>query len=171
MRAPGFEAQAALDPSRPVVVHCRSGARTEHAAGRLAALGFPDLANAGGFQALADAGLPTEPMTDRLHVPAEAHPRLGEALSSDQSPVGIDVTKPRVVVLDLRDRLARLEARLGSSVLACPPEIGGRRPASYAAGVALHGPTRGRGCEGRRAASLPRLGVAGGARAAWTTGL
>ena len=61
--APGFEsrARAALDPGRPVVVYCRSGARAERAAQRLADLGFPDLANAGGFQALADAGLPTEP--------------------------------------------------------------------------------------------------------------
>ena len=60
--APGFErsARALLDPARPVVVYCRSGARAERAAQALAALGFADLVNAGGFQALAEAGLPTD---------------------------------------------------------------------------------------------------------------
>ncbi len=60
--APGFEARAldALDPARPVVVYCRSGARAERAARRLAALGFGDLRNAGGFETLKAAGLPTD---------------------------------------------------------------------------------------------------------------
>lgn len=60
--APGFEARAldALDPARPVVVYCRSGARAERAAQRLAALGFGDLRNAGGFETLKAAGLPTD---------------------------------------------------------------------------------------------------------------
>jgi uncharacterized membrane protein YfcA/rhodanese-related sulfurtransferase len=59
--APGFEGRAldALRPDRPVVVYCRSGARAGRAAERLAALGFSDLRNAGGFDALQAAGLPT----------------------------------------------------------------------------------------------------------------
>ena len=61
--APDFEARAldALDPARPVVLYCRSGNRSGKAAERLAALGFTHLSNAGGFDALADEGLPTEP--------------------------------------------------------------------------------------------------------------
>ena len=60
--APGFEraVRARLDPTRPVVVYCRSGARAERAARRLIRLGFSEVYNAGGFQALAEAGLPTE---------------------------------------------------------------------------------------------------------------
>ncbi len=63
--APDFEARAlaALDPDRPTVLYCRSGARAERAARRLADLGFSRLANAGGFDALAAAGLATEPYT------------------------------------------------------------------------------------------------------------
>lgn len=59
---PGFESRALrlLDRERPVVVYCRSGARAERAAQRLADLGFTDLHNAGGFEALSAAGLPTE---------------------------------------------------------------------------------------------------------------
>ncbi|MEP0548862.1 MAG: TSUP family transporter [Rhodothermales bacterium] len=61
--APDFEARAldALDPAQPVVLYCRSGNRSGQAAERLSALGFTDLANAGGFNALAAEGLPTEP--------------------------------------------------------------------------------------------------------------
>ncbi|GAB5550132.1 MAG: hypothetical protein SangKO_098920 [Sandaracinaceae bacterium] len=61
--APDFEARAldALDPSRPTVLYCRSGNRSAQAAERLATLGFTDLANAGGFGALAAGGLATEP--------------------------------------------------------------------------------------------------------------
>ncbi len=61
--APDFEARAldALDPAQPVVLYCRSGNRSGKAAERLAALGFTHLSNAGGFDALASEGLPTEP--------------------------------------------------------------------------------------------------------------
>ena len=63
VNAPDFEAraQAALDRDRPVVLYCRSGARAGQAAQRLARLGFSDLANAGGFDALATADLAIEP--------------------------------------------------------------------------------------------------------------
>lgn len=62
-RAPDFadRAAAALDPDRPVVLFCRSGNRAGRAAERLSALGFSDLLNAGGFDALASGGLATEP--------------------------------------------------------------------------------------------------------------
>lgn len=58
---PGFQSRAldALDPSRPVVVYCRSGGRAGRAAEILAGLGFGDLRNAGGFVDLAGAGLAT----------------------------------------------------------------------------------------------------------------
>ena len=61
--APRFErsARALLDPARPVVVYCRSGARAERAAQALVAFGFGEVVNAGGFQALAEAGLPIQP--------------------------------------------------------------------------------------------------------------
>ena len=61
--APDFEDRAldALDPARPVVLYCRSGGRSGQAAERLAARGFTELVNAGGFGALAAEGLPTEP--------------------------------------------------------------------------------------------------------------
>ncbi|MDT0633062.1 rhodanese-like domain-containing protein [Rubrivirga litoralis] len=63
--APGFETRAlnALDLDRPLLVYCRSGTRAERAARRLAVLGASRLANAGGFDALAAAGLATEPYT------------------------------------------------------------------------------------------------------------
>mgnify|MGYP002640764169 CR=1 FL=1 len=63
MSVPGFErrALAVLDPGRPVVVYCRSGQRAERAAQILAGLGFTDLHNAGGFEALAAAGLLVRP--------------------------------------------------------------------------------------------------------------
>ena len=51
---------AALDPARPVVVHCRSGSRSALAAATLKDLGFTNVANiAGGITAWKDAGLPT----------------------------------------------------------------------------------------------------------------
>ena len=53
---------------------------------------------------------------DRLDVPADEAAALERALHSDQSPVGIDAKKTHVVILhlllDLQDRLARLEERL-----------------------------------------------------------
>lgn len=53
---------------------------------------------------------------DRLDVPPDDYAALADALASEQSPVGIDAKKTHVVILhlllDLQDRLARLEARL-----------------------------------------------------------
>jgi rhodanese-related sulfurtransferase len=50
----------ALDPSRRVIVFCRSGARATLAGATLKVLGFTDVANlTGGFTAWKDAGLPT----------------------------------------------------------------------------------------------------------------
>lgn len=53
---------------------------------------------------------------DRLDVPPDDYAALADALTSEQSPVGIDAKKTHVVILhlllDLQDRLARLEARL-----------------------------------------------------------
>ena len=57
----GFEqAVAGLDRQRPVYVYCASGARSGRAAGKLEAMGFAEVVNAGGFGALAAAGVPTE---------------------------------------------------------------------------------------------------------------
>lgn len=62
-RAPNFDERAleALAPEQTVVLYCRSGNRAGQAAERLAALGFTRLYNAGGYDALAEAGLATEP--------------------------------------------------------------------------------------------------------------
>jgi rhodanese-related sulfurtransferase len=64
--APDFEprARAAIPDGVPVVLYCRSGRRAEAAATRLAALGVGPLYNAGGFEALAGAGLATEPAAE-----------------------------------------------------------------------------------------------------------
>lgn len=57
-------------------------------------------------------------MTDssRLDLPAEDYTALARAIASDESPVGIDAKKTHVVILhlllDLQDRLARMEDRL-----------------------------------------------------------
>lgn len=61
--APGFldRARAALDPSRPTLLYCRSGNRSGRAADQLAAAGFRTLANGGGLEALRAAGLAVEP--------------------------------------------------------------------------------------------------------------
>ena len=57
----GFEQDvAALDPGRPVYVYCASGHRSGRAAGKLEAMGFAEVVNAGGFGELAAAGVPTE---------------------------------------------------------------------------------------------------------------
>jgi rhodanese-related sulfurtransferase len=51
---------AALDPSRRVIVYCHSGARASLAAATLKTMGYENVANlAGGFTAWQDAGLPT----------------------------------------------------------------------------------------------------------------
>ncbi|GAB5550131.1 MAG: hypothetical protein SangKO_098910 [Sandaracinaceae bacterium] len=53
---------------------------------------------------------------DRLDLPTEDYESLARVIASDQSPVGIDAKKTHVVILhlllDIQDRLARLEARL-----------------------------------------------------------
>ena len=50
----------ALDPSRRVIVYCRSGVRATLAGATLKNLGFTDVANlTGGFTAWRNAGLPT----------------------------------------------------------------------------------------------------------------
>lgn len=53
---------------------------------------------------------------DGMDVPREEYEALARAIASDQSPVGIDAKKTHVVILhlllDLRERLDRLERRL-----------------------------------------------------------
>ena len=55
-------------------------------------------------------------MTSRLDVPKDDYDALARAIASDQSPVGIDAKQTHGVILhlllDIQDRLARLEARL-----------------------------------------------------------
>jgi rhodanese-related sulfurtransferase len=52
---------AAMDPSRRVIVYCRSGVRAALAASTLMTLGYESVANlAGGFNAWREAGLPIE---------------------------------------------------------------------------------------------------------------
>jgi rhodanese-related sulfurtransferase len=52
--------KAELDPTRRVIVYCRSGVRAALAALTLKTLGYEDVANLdGGFNAWKDAGLPT----------------------------------------------------------------------------------------------------------------
>jgi rhodanese-related sulfurtransferase len=52
---------AAMDPSRRVIVYCRSGVRAALAAATLMTLGYESVANlAGGFNAWREAGLPVE---------------------------------------------------------------------------------------------------------------
>jgi hypothetical protein len=57
--------------------------------------------------------------SQRLDVPDPRYRELAESLASDESPVGIDAKKTHVIILhlllDLQDRLARLEARLDAS--------------------------------------------------------
>ena len=50
--------QAALDPSRPVLLYCRSGRRSAAAAGELAKAGFSPFNLLGGILAWQEAGLP-----------------------------------------------------------------------------------------------------------------
>lgn len=54
-----------LDPSRRVIVMCRSGARSALAGATLKHMGFDDVRNlVGGFTAWTEAGLPTAEHTD-----------------------------------------------------------------------------------------------------------
>jgi len=56
-------AAADWDRDQPILLICRSGARSNRAAGELAALGFTRLHNlAGGMMAWRDAGLPVAEM-------------------------------------------------------------------------------------------------------------
>ena len=58
-------------------------------------------------------------MTDRLDLPTDDFDALARAIASDTSPVGIDAKKTHVVILhlllDIQDRLAQIEARLGDA--------------------------------------------------------
>jgi rhodanese-related sulfurtransferase len=49
-----------LDKDAPYLLYCHSGRRSAVAAERMAQAGFSDIVDAGGFQALADAGAPVE---------------------------------------------------------------------------------------------------------------
>ena len=49
-----------LDRDGTYVLYCRSGARAGAAGEMMLEMGFTDVANAGGFETLASAGLPTE---------------------------------------------------------------------------------------------------------------
>ena len=49
-----------LDQDATYVLYCRSGSRAGAAADMMADMGFTDVVNAGGFDSLAAAGLPTE---------------------------------------------------------------------------------------------------------------
>jgi rhodanese-related sulfurtransferase len=53
--------EPALRKDRPVILYCGSGGRAALAGKTLLDMGFTDVRNAGGFAALAAAGLPTEP--------------------------------------------------------------------------------------------------------------
>ena len=60
VQAADFEERIAeLDPGAPYLVYCRSGRRSAIAAEAMADAGFTDIVDAGGFDALAQAGAPT----------------------------------------------------------------------------------------------------------------
>lgn len=58
------------------------------------------------------------PIPQRIQVPDDAYRTLAEAVTSDDSPVGIDAKKTHVMIihllLDIQDRLGRLEARVSA---------------------------------------------------------
>lgn len=58
------------------------------------------------------------PIPQRIQVPDEAYQALADAVTSDDSPVGIDAKKTHVMIihllLDIQDRLGRLEARVAA---------------------------------------------------------
>lgn len=56
-----FDARIAeLDPQEPYLLYCRSGNRSDHAAGLMDDAGIKDIADAGGLAELARAGAPVE---------------------------------------------------------------------------------------------------------------
>ncbi len=60
VQADSFHAEVdGLDRDAAYVLYCRSGARAGAAAEMMLDMGFTDVANAGGFEELAAAGLPT----------------------------------------------------------------------------------------------------------------
>lgn len=61
VEAPDFGEQiAALDAEDAYLVYCRSGRRSAVAADQMAEAGFTDIIDAGGLEALAEAGAPIE---------------------------------------------------------------------------------------------------------------
>lgn len=54
-----------------------------------------------------------------MDVPEDRYREIGEAITSEESPVGIDAKKTHIMILymleDLCERVARLEERLGAS--------------------------------------------------------
>ena len=62
----GFEAALdTVDRSRPVFLYCRTGNRSGRAKELLDGMGFQNVVNAGGFDALAAAGVATESTVER----------------------------------------------------------------------------------------------------------
>lgn len=60
VQADSFRAEVdELDREATYVLYCRSGARADAAGQLMREMGFTDVVNAGGFEDLADAGLPT----------------------------------------------------------------------------------------------------------------
>lgn len=60
VQSDSFHAEVAdLDRDATYVLYCRSGARAGAAGEMMREMGFTDVANAGGFEDLASAGLPT----------------------------------------------------------------------------------------------------------------
>jgi len=56
---PDFQSQvASLDKNATWVVYCHSGSRAATAISEMSTMGFTDLSNAGGFDALANDGIP-----------------------------------------------------------------------------------------------------------------
>jgi len=54
-----------------------------------------------------------------MDVPEDRYREIEEAITSDESPVGIDAKKTHIMILymleDLRERVGRLEEQLGAS--------------------------------------------------------
>lgn len=54
-----------------------------------------------------------------MDVPEDRHREIGERITSEESPVGIDAKETHIMILymleDLRERVARIEERLEAS--------------------------------------------------------